>query len=625
MPPFRSISSHLHLFEDACNGYVITDGDRAMVIDCGSGAVADALPELGVRTVDWVLFTHHHRDQCFGARRLIELGAKLAVPYYERRLFDRAGEYWQQKRIFDNYNDRSTFFSLGEDLPVAASLVDYERFEWGPYSLYVLPTPGHTLGSVSLIADIDGARVAFTGDLMHAGGKLYQLHAMEYDYGDLAGANWTAGSIHALGKQEPELALPSHGPLIDTPSACIEQLHTRLRRLMDFQRDRLCGTPEGKFAHEVRMEEISPHLLWGTEMTCSNFYVIKADNGKTMLIDYPYSSTPLFLAALHTPEPFGRLRFIEHHLDELRDAWGVTSFDVVVPTHIHDDHTCGIPHLQRHYGTRCWALDRVAEVIEAPHQWNTPCLLEQPIPLDRRFHDGETFEWEGFKFEIVFYPGQTEFHSAILAEIDGRRVIFSGDSTYPLKRYQPEKQREWMVNTVIRNSLTFEMHQKCAEEFERLQPELLCPGHGPYHEVPPEAFAEHRRYVEEKESVWRDLLPTPAAIGLDLFWCRLMPYQSEVEPGQNRQITLLLRNSFERTVHLEASLDSALPISVQPARGSIALDPNEEGEIGFLITTDKEFSSDSQRRYLLQAHISVDGKPCGPIAEALLSVAPPPS
>jgi hypothetical protein len=24
----------------------------------------------------------------------------------------------------------------------------------------------------------------------------------------------------------------------------------------------------------------------------------------------------------------------------------------VVPTHIHDDHTCGIPYLQRHHGTK---------------------------------------------------------------------------------------------------------------------------------------------------------------------------------------------------------------------------------------------------------------------------------
>src|SRR5258707_15524814 len=111
----------------------------------------------------------------------------------------------------------------------------------------------------------------------------------------------------------------------------------------------------------------------------------------------------LFMAAPHSPEPFAGLRFIEHRLDELQEKWGVHTFDVVVPTHIHDDHVCGIPYLARHHGTKCWALEDVAKVLEAPEKWNTPCLMSVPIRIDRRFDDGERFEWEGFEFEMVFY------------------------------------------------------------------------------------------------------------------------------------------------------------------------------------------------------------------------------
>src|SRR5882672_59030 len=243
-----SILPHLHMHEDACNVYVLRHDDRALLVDCGSGAVAESLGGIGVKTVDWVLFTHHHRDQCFGAHRLADRGARLAVPRHERYLFERATDYWQTKRIADNYNDRSTFFSLGEDLPVALSLDDYESFSWGPYSFFILPAPGHTLGSIALITEVDGTRIAFTGDLMHAGGKLYQLHAMEYDYGDLAGANLTA-----------------HGPAIEDPAGCIDLLDKRLHPLMELQRDRMGASPGGRFAHEVKMEALSPHLLWGTE------------------------------------------------------------------------------------------------------------------------------------------------------------------------------------------------------------------------------------------------------------------------------------------------------------------------------------------------------------------------
>lgn len=101
---------------------------------------------------------------------------------------------------------------------------------------------------------------------------------------------------------------------------------------------------------------------------------------------------------------------------------------------------CGIPYLQQHRGTQVWALDQVAKVLEAPERWNTPCLLETPISCDRVFADGDRFEWEGFDFEIVFYPGQTEFHSAIRCQsLDGRRVLFAGDSPY--RALHPRRRR----------------------------------------------------------------------------------------------------------------------------------------------------------------------------------------
>ena len=612
-----SILPNLYRFDDTCNVYVLTHGDRALLIDCGGGDVTSHLDAAGIKHIDWVLFTHHHRDQCFGAAEFIRQGAKLAVPAHERFLFERASDYWQQKRIYDNYNDRNTFFTISENLPVAASLEDYETFEWGPYTFKVLPTPGHTLGSITLIAEIGGTRVAFTGDLMHDGGKLYQLHAMEYDYGDLVGANWVAQSIDALKKQDIAMALPSHGPIVREPAACFTLLDGRLHELMTLQRDRLGQ----RFIHEIRMEQISEHLLWGTDATCSNFYVVRADNGKALFIDYPYGSMDVFRPALHSEEPFATLRFVEHHLDELREQWGITSFDVVIATHIHDDHTCGIPYLQRHHGTRCWAQEDVAKVLESPADWNTPCLLPAPIRIDRRFGDGEKVNWEGFDLEIVFYPGQTEFHSAILGEIDGKRVLFSGDSSYPLWRYLPDRKDLWMVNTVMRNSLTLAMHRKCADEFDRLRGELLCPGHGPVLDIEPEAYDQHRHYVEQKEQLWRDLLPEPADMGIDLFWARLIPYQRTIAPGASCRYTLELRNSFGEDVTFAARLTcTSLAIEVAPAERSLSLAAEQRGEVTFDLSVSPDAPADAPARHLVTAHVTVNGKPHGPITEALIVV-----
>ena len=615
------ILKDLYLHDDSCNVYVLKHGDAALLIDCGGGRVREALPDIGVKRIEWVLFTHHHRDQCYGAPMLAAQGARMAVPEHERHLFEHAETYWQQKRVYDNYNDRNTFFTIGQNVPVEAELTDYETFTWGPYEFQILPSPGHSSGSVTLVTDIDGTRVAFTGDLMHDGGKLYQLHAVELDYGDLIGANLVAQSIDALRKKNVQLALPSHGPVIQDPAECIRILDSRLHELIPLQGFRMGLTQDRLFAHEIRMQEITPHLLWGTAETCSNFYVIRADSGKSLIVDYPYASLALFNASLENPEPYATLRFVEHHLDELRDEWGVKSFDVVIPTHIHDDHVCGIPYLQRHHDTECWALDDVAKVLEAPQKWNTPCLLKTPIRIDRCFKDGDTFEWEGIQFEIVFYPGQTEFHSAILAVVDGRRVLFAGDSSYSMTRFYPDSERQWMVNPVMRNSVTLKMHRKCADEFDRLQADLLCPGHGPFIEIPDYAFEEHRRYVEQKEKLWAELVPAPEDFGIDLFWARLMPYQSDIAPGQTQAFTLELRNPHDETAEFEARLECALPVIVTPDVGSLKLNAGERGAIAFEVTVPSDAKPDPNRRHLVTVPISSNGKQHGPVSEAMVIVA----
>ena len=80
---FRQIDPERHpdlfVWTDTCNVYVIRDGDSALLIDLGDGSVLDRLPELGVRRVDWVLFTHHHREQCQGASKLRAWNAKVGM------------------------------------------------------------------------------------------------------------------------------------------------------------------------------------------------------------------------------------------------------------------------------------------------------------------------------------------------------------------------------------------------------------------------------------------------------------------------------------------------------------------------------------------------------------------
>jgi len=68
MPQFREILPDLYEWTDTCNVYVLRNGTAAILIDLGDGSVLEHLDEIGVLQVEWVLFTHHHREQCQGAR-----------------------------------------------------------------------------------------------------------------------------------------------------------------------------------------------------------------------------------------------------------------------------------------------------------------------------------------------------------------------------------------------------------------------------------------------------------------------------------------------------------------------------------------------------------------------------
>ena len=141
---FQRLSPHLYRFPDTCNVYVVldpADPTRCVLIDFGDGACLDRLGEIGVSRVDWILHTHHHRDQAQGDHRAVARGIPLAVPAHERRLFDDVESFWKQRRIYHLYYVRNTYFTLTESVPVARELRDYETLRLGPLRLPGAPQP----------------------------------------------------------------------------------------------------------------------------------------------------------------------------------------------------------------------------------------------------------------------------------------------------------------------------------------------------------------------------------------------------------------------------------------------------------------------------------------------------
>ncbi|HET7645015.1 MAG TPA: MBL fold metallo-hydrolase, partial [Candidatus Limnocylindria bacterium] len=230
MPPsLTEISPHLHRARDTCNVYLLRHGADAILIDFGAGAVLGVIPE-GQPAPCAVVVTHHHRDQVQGLARAAAAGMQIWVPPVERELIETVDEHWQARPIANTYDVRQDRFSLLEPVPVTGSVPEYRDLQLGSVRVRPVPTPGHTIGSVSYLAEVDGQRVAFVGDLLYAPGKVWSLAATMWSYGEHGGAAATILSLLALKRERLDVLLPSHGEPIRDVDAAIDRTVDELWR-----------------------------------------------------------------------------------------------------------------------------------------------------------------------------------------------------------------------------------------------------------------------------------------------------------------------------------------------------------------------------------------------------------
>jgi glyoxylase-like metal-dependent hydrolase (beta-lactamase superfamily II) len=213
----EKLSDNLFLLEDTCNVYLIRNGNCGLLIDFGSGAILEHLSELGVSKIDWILHTHHHRDQAQGDYIAVAQRIQIAVPEHERKNFESVENFWRNRRVFEMYNVMKDFFSLTKNVPVTALLRDYQTFPWEGHQIFVQPTPGHTLGSITLVTDVDGKKIAFSGDLMHSPGKVQTRYDLQYFHQEHEGVDLSIYSPTELAKLKPDLLCPSHGRPVPDP------------------------------------------------------------------------------------------------------------------------------------------------------------------------------------------------------------------------------------------------------------------------------------------------------------------------------------------------------------------------------------------------------------------------
>ena len=563
---FVQVAKDIYLFPDICNVYVIKSGELGLLIDLGTGDVLDHLKEIGINKIEWVLFTHHHREQTQGYPRLKNTGAKVAVPEVEKALFETPMNF---RKMAPALSDAFTVHGASYVRPaitptkVDKTFAKMDDFTWQGIELWCVETAGNSPGSLSYITKKEGEWIAFTGDVMLQGSKLHTWFDTEWDYGFSKGIYALYNSLGQLEGYPLKKMLPSHGPIIENPLPQLQALRNTLR---EFNKLYLRGWEVSTFAgadqDRVSQPTTVPHVWQVTKHLFKfrgpefwpNFHMILADNGHALIVD-----CGLF-----------KKEFLDKSIVLMKERLGLKQIDVVLVTHMHGDHCLEAPHLRDMHGAKIWTMNRVVAPVSRPlhfdycAQVNTYGKGIDSIAFDKVFQEGDTFTWEGFKLTVDWMPGQTEFALCLHGIIDGKKVAFTGDNIFGSSSDPSQNGHEAVV---ARNSCILEEgYIYAAKYLKKLQPDLLLGGHSWAIAEPAKLI---NRYLEDalklKEYFEKLSFEKDYRWMYDPYWVHMEPYRVVLGKNNAAEARLVMRNFDAEPIAMKVEIVLPEGFKAEPA------------------------------------------------------------
>lgn len=219
----------------APNVYLVSDGGEGALIDSGFGdenslrARLEYLrqrPDLRLR---YIVLTHHHFDHSSGAHELRQATGAQVVLHQREEPFLRD---WQseipqdidlpseQREVMEQVQ---RFRQQAAQATPDVAISDGTSLEVGGLTLELVPTPGHTLGSVCVY--LREERALFTGDTALGLGT---VAVSPPPHGDM---RLYLESLERLKGYESAVMLPGHGPPV-------REVARKLQELIDHRHER---------------------------------------------------------------------------------------------------------------------------------------------------------------------------------------------------------------------------------------------------------------------------------------------------------------------------------------------------------------------------------------------------
>ena len=486
------LGQNLFRVPGACNVYVIRNGHRGIAVDLGDGRWVSALGELGIEALDHVFLTHHHADQVGAPAWRSSAATREAVlhaPAGEERFLDpeAAGKLLEPGAHLGIGCPASYSVPAGGAPAARGARFDMAGFTdlfWGTERVRFLHTPGHSPYACSVLVDVDGRSACFVGDALHAGGTIWEPYHLEWDHWTGSGVLAAWEGVQRLRGVEAHLICPSHGPIVTGASRCAGSLKALSSRLMDVleAKGAMYGRRSDTYVPPVRVlpayRQYSDRLFqFGT-----NGYLIRSRAGGALVVDPTVSDLPALrslLADLGAPQIEGSL-----------------------VTHYHADHCDGAPAL-RQEGARVVLHPWVAEPLANVKATLAPWLPLEDLHPDELWPETGDWKWQDLTFRVAPFPGQTLWHCAFAARIDGNLVAFVGDTFQPPSRWNGTG-----GFCAFNRSLFRQGFDRSARLLLDWRPHWLAAGHGTVSRFDALRFRAVRRWSRRAEERIRALCPS---------------------------------------------------------------------------------------------------------------------
>lgn len=626
MQGFLEIAPDIFQWTDTCHVYVIRDKDAALLIDLGDGTVLDHLDKIGVRSVEWVLFTHHHREQCQGAGKLEGTQTKVAASAIEKPLFENPLSYRKMRpTLGDAFTVHGASYVRPSICPIKIDLTfaRMDDFAWCGREFWVAETQGNSPGHTTYLLRHSNRWLAFTGDLMYDGARMHNWFDSEWDYGFGKGLFELGKSAAQIAGYDPEMLLPSHGPVIRNARAQLNDYVSKLRRLGDlvlrgYDVQRFDGCDQDNVSRPTvvpHLWQVTPHVYkFRGPNYAVNFAMVLADNGHALLID-----CGLFNRA-----------FLDTAIERMQQRLGLKQIDAVFVTHYHGDHGMEASYVREKYGARLWTMEGVADKFERPWDHDLCALLPfyqdrgkdlGPFKFDRVVGSGEVIEWEGIPLCCDWMPGQTKFHACLHGEIDGLRIAFTGDNIFGSTTITSQGGNEAVV---ARNGGTLEEGYLYAANFlHSIAPDMIVGGHCWVMDRPQQLIERYRQRMLALRDAFRALSSEDDYRYIfDAYWISVSPYRHIVEPGQAASAQILIRNYRSRPEQHHIEFHALPGITVEPPvlKGSVDAD-----ETAVIPVTIRATPGTANGLRIVAMDITRDGRRFGELFDFLVHVGPLPA